>query len=168
MSYTEFALVQTYSVNLAISQIQKSLHSLLGVMVSIGSVMVVVWRTLLFVTQLFLSTHILYNKDFLYRLETTLLSPALLSSSVPVHSLILAFSHSCFMLSRGHSLSLSRSFFVHTDLPRLAWVLIFQALRLHLKQKQNYGSGLARGEHIDPGMWFSSDQREVRWGEEFV
>lgn len=46
--------------------------------------------------------------------------------------------------------------FWQTDLPRLIQVFIFQALRLHLKQKQNYGSGLARWEHIDPSMWFPS------------
>lgn len=117
-------------------------------MVANGQEWSIVWHNLLLVTQPFLSTLMLYNKDFLYTLENTHQR-----SWVPLSLHIQSFSRT---IGSAILIFISHFSFRQTDLPRLTQVFIFQALRLHLKQKQNYGSGLARGEHVDPGMWFPS------------
>lgn len=120
-------------------------------MVSSGQYWPMVWQVLCFVTQLFLSTHMVYNKDFLSRLETTLLSSTVLNcilSNLSSNSSTYSCSCSSFLFFILLVLFLTLAF---PSWPKF----IFQGLRLHLKQKQNYGSGLALGEHSDPGMRFS-------------
>lgn len=136
----------------------------LGVMVSTGQRWPLVWQVLLIATKLFLSTHAMYNNNFLHRLKITLLS-AWVPLSLFVPSLVFSF-------CRSFPFSVSASFFPSPYWPSqtcLPGSLYFRLWGYNWNKSKIMGLVWLEESTVTPACGFlRPDQREVRWGEEFV